>query len=161
MHWYLPQIRLIMKCTLVYTSVTFWNSAFDWLSGCKYPPLKKYITTSLTGCHFQAPPCCPLGLRLPCHSQLFIRLHFHSLSITVLPPGPVPVLTVTSLYVYCCVPPSREGMIDVSREDRGGTCAVFFSNGCSRGRRLFIYTLLMSQWLDTSETITLGVTLCV
>ena len=52
-------------------------------------------------------------------------------------------------------------MIDVSREDRGGTCAVFFSNGCSRGRRLFIYTLLMSQWLDTSETITLGVTLCV
>lgn len=41
------------------------------------------------------------GSERRCHSQLFIRPHIHSLSITVRPPGPL-----TSLYVYYSVPPS-------------------------------------------------------
>jgi len=77
----------------------------------------KYIVR-VTECLPQAPPCCPVGSELHCHSQLFIRLHIHSLSITVQPPGPV-----TSLYVYYGVPPSPGRMIDVLGEDRGGTCA--------------------------------------
>lgn len=49
----------------------------------------------VTVCLFQAPARRPDGSERRCHSQLFIRPHIHSLSITVRPPGPV-----TSLYVY-------------------------------------------------------------
>lgn len=81
---------------------------------------------------FQAPAPRPVGSELRCHSQLFIRLHIHSLSITVWPPGPV-----TSLYVYYSVPPSPRRMIDVFGEQRGGTCALLLQSRLGGGRRLF------------------------
>lgn len=99
--------------------------SFDWLHGCKYSA-GKYIVW-MTECLFQAPPRCPVRSELHCHSQLFIRLHIHSLSITVLPPGPV-----TSLYVYYSVPPSRGGWLTFSKRTEVGL-ARFFSNRGSRG----------------------------
>lgn len=130
------------KFILIYCS-------FDWLHGCKYSAVK-YIVW-VTECLFQAPPCRPVGSELPCHSQLFIRLHIHSLSITVWPPGPV-----TSLYVYYGVPPSRGGWLTFSERTEVGLARAFFSNRGSRGGGFSIHTLIMSQLPDISETITVG-----
>lgn len=79
---------------------------------------------------FRAPAPRPGGSELRCHSQLFIRLHIHSRSITVRPPGPV-----TSLYVYYSGPPSPRRMIDVFGEQRGGTCALLLQSRLGGGRR--------------------------
>lgn len=123
------------KSTLIYLFIPF-----DWLHGCKYSAGK--YTVLLTECVLQAPPCCPVGLELRCHSQLFIRLHIHSLSITVLPPGPV-----TSLYVYYSVPPSWGGWLTCGEKSEVGLALCVFSNHGSRGGGFFfsIHTLIMSQ----------------
>lgn len=115
-----PQTALCSnKFILIYCS-------FDWLHGCKYSA-RKYIVR-MTECLFRAPPCCPVGSELHCHSQLFIRLHMHPRSITVLPPGPV-----TSLYVYYSVPPSRGRWLTFSERTEVGLARFFFSNRGSRG----------------------------
>lgn len=46
-------------------------------------------------------------------------------------------------------------MIDVFGEDRGGTCALLLQSW-PEGRGFFIYTLIMSQLPDISETITVA-----
>lgn len=134
-------LHVLINFLLIYSS-------FDWLHGYKYSA-GKYIVW-VTGCLFQAPPRCPVRSQLHCHSQLFIRLHIHSLSITVLPPGPV-----TSLYVYYSVPPSRAGWLTFSETTEVGL-ARFFSNRGPRGGAFSIYTLIMSQLPDISETITVA-----
>lgn len=103
---------------------------WDWLRGCKYSAAKYivWVTARLS----QAPAPRPVGSELRCHSELFIRLHIHSRSITGWPPGPV-----TSLYVYYSVPPSPRRMIDVFGEQRGGTCALLLQSRLEGGRRLF------------------------
>lgn len=147
MRWSSQTAACFNKSILIYYS-------FDWLYECKYSA-GKYIVL-VTECLLQAPPCRPAGSELYCHSQLFIRQHIHSLSITALPPGPV-----TSLNVYCSVPPSTRRMIDAFGEDRGGTCApLSLQSWLEGGGGSSSHTLIMSQLPDISETITVGGLLC-
>lgn len=55
----------------------------------------------------------------------------------------------------------RGGWLTCSERTEVGLARSFYSNRGSRGRRLLIHTLIMSQLPDISETITVGGLLCV
>lgn len=85
-------------------------------------------------------PALSCRVTAPPRSQLFIRLHIHRLSITAQPPGPV-----TSLYVYCSVPPSRAGWLTCSQRTEVGLARSFFSNRGSRGGGFSLRAPVVSQ----------------